>query len=343
MPVGPLRHELDAILVSAGVTRRIVLSCSRRLAVPRAIGTREICVPVRVLRDLSQAEQRALLAHEVAHLVRRDAAWLFAAALLQALTWWQPLTRIAAIRLRQSMELCCDDWAALRLPDPMALAECLVKVGEWAVAPDRFPFAAFAARGSALRERVERLVDADPMVRRLRGTPWFAAVPLLVVVGLAPRVTLAEPAIFRSSVASEMIVPARQLDRPAPATEPSQRAPGRAKSARLVSGRLPDASVAPLRQPAVDPVPPAAEQTASSPATTPEVSPIITMSDPLVRPPATLRLASRAARFIPSPAARPQPLAGKADLERRAGAWLDYNRRTLSFDPLKPNYYGRRP
>ena len=66
--------------VSAGVTRRITLSCSRGLAVPRAIGAREICVPVRALRDLTPAEQRALLAHETAHLLRRDGAWLFAAA-----------------------------------------------------------------------------------------------------------------------------------------------------------------------------------------------------------------------------------------------------------------------
>jgi beta-lactamase regulating signal transducer with metallopeptidase domain len=341
MPGGPLRRELDAILLSAGVTRRIVLSCSRRLAVPRAIGTREICVPVRALRDLSQPEQRALLAHEVAHLLRHDGAWLFAAALLQALTWWQPLTRIAVVRLRQSMELCCDDWAASRLPDPRALAECLVKVGEWGVTLDGFPVAGFAARGSVLRERVERLIDADPLERRSGGR-WLAVAPLLIVLGLAPRVTLAEPVIFRSSIAPEILVAARHPGPAAPVTERSRRAARSAKSALPTSGRLADLSAPPLRPRVVEPSAPVVEKGAPSPAA-PEVSPIITMSDPPVRPPATLRIASRAARLIPAPPARLQPLVGKADLERRVGVWLDYERRNPSFDPLKPNYDWRRP
>jgi hypothetical protein len=152
---GPLRRELDSILQEAGVTRRLTLSCSRGLTVPRAIGRREICVPVRVLRDLSAPEQRALLAHETAHLLRHDGGWLFAAAVLQTVAWWQPLTRFAVARLRHSMELCCDDWAAARLPDPMVLAKCLVTVGEWGlVMPRGLPLAAFAVHGSALRERV---------------------------------------------------------------------------------------------------------------------------------------------------------------------------------------------
>jgi len=160
--------------------------------VPRAIGISEICVPVRVLRDLSGAEQRALLAHETAHLLRHDGAWLFAAAVLQTVAWWQPLTRVAAARLRQSMELCCDDWAASRLPDRMALAECLVKVGEWGVlVPRGVQLAAFAMHGSALRERVERLIDTDRFESRAGRGAWLAALLLFAVFALAPRVTLA--------------------------------------------------------------------------------------------------------------------------------------------------------
>ena len=92
--------------------------------------------------------------------------------------WWQPLTRLAVARLRQSMELCCDDWAASRLPDRMALAECLVKVGEWGVAvPARSPAGRVRGHGSTLRERVERLIDGrtpDGAARLPHG--WLAAV-----------------------------------------------------------------------------------------------------------------------------------------------------------------------
>ena len=337
---GPLRRELDALLRGAGVARAITLSCSRRLAVPRAIGTREICVPLRALRDLNLDEQRALLAHELAHLLRRDGAWLLAAALLQALTWWQPLTRFAVVRLRRSMELCCDDWAASRLPDPMALAECLVKVGEWGVAPDGLPVAAFAARGSVLRERIQRLVDAGPDAHPTRRRSWLAAAPLFIVLGLAPRVTLVD-APTSSTIAQEVIAPARQPGVAVRVTEPDRHAARRTKRAVTASSRLPQRPAAPLTSDVAEPAAHAVGEGVASAA--PGVSTIITMTDPLVRPTAAPPLASRAARLIPAPQSRLQPLIGKAGLERRIGFWLESDRRSLSFDPLKPNYDWRRP
>jgi len=338
MTGGPLRRELDAILREAGVTRRLTLSCTRGLSVPRAIGRREICVPVRVLRDLSAAEQRALLAHETAHLLRHDGAWLFAAAVLQTVAWWQPLTRVAAARLRQSMELCCDDWAASRLSDRMALAECLVKVGEWGVlVPRGIPLAGFAVHVSMLRERVERLVDGDRFESRGERSLWLAAVPVVAVLALAPRVTLAVvtaaappvAATLAEVVASEIIVPAVAGDRrreerparplrprPAPAQAPSQPA--------LVSQSvLPEETV---------PAMPASH----SPQ-------IITMPEPLIQAShssistALTRAATSAARTVP-PRTAPPPIVAKDDLLRRVDAWVGFVRRNPSFDPFYPKY-----
>ena len=283
---GSLRRELDAILASAGVTRRVTLSCSRGLAVPRAIGAREICVPIRALRDLTPAEQRALLAHETAHLLRRDGAWLVVAAVVQTVAWWQPLTRLAVARLRQSMELCCDDWAAARLPDRMALAECLVKVGEWGVAaPAGLPLAAFTSRGSTLRERVERLMDGDSSGRAAARTPWLAAIPVLVVFAFAPRVMLAE-----TSIIPTLVVPALLRADPrvptAPDPQSAPQAPVRTtRAAKSRSSASPAFPVSHDLPRALSPGAPAAadvdEPAASAP---PDSQAVITMADPLVTP-----------------------------------------------------------
>jgi beta-lactamase regulating signal transducer with metallopeptidase domain len=333
---GPLRRELDAILREAGVTRRVTLSCSRGLVVPRAIGAGEICVPIRVLRDLSAPEQRALLAHETAHLLRHDGAWLLAAAVLQIVAWWQPLTRLAAARLRHSMELCCDDWAAARLPDRMALAECLVKVGEWGVfAPRGVALAAFA--GSALRERVERLVDADRLEGDTAWRSWPAAVLLLAVLALAPRVTLAvvmaaSPPVAATAtdvVASEIIAPAevgehRRDERPAPPVRPRVAlAPSPPQLAPPAPSEIPE-------EPA--PATPASHR-----------SQIITMPEPLIHASpssistALARAATSAARSVP-PRTAPQPIIAKDDLLRRVDAWVGFVRRNPSFDPFYPRY-----
>ena len=185
---GPAPALLQEILGPAA--DRVTLSCSRTLRVPVALA-REICVPVRALRELPHDELRALLAHEAAHVVRRDAAWLMIAAAVRALGWWQPLNLVAAARLRLTMELCCDERAAAEPHQRAALARCLVKVAEWGV--EECPgFAAMASRGSALRRRLETLLDDAPRRRRPIG-PWLAVASVAVpAVCLAPVVTTAD-------------------------------------------------------------------------------------------------------------------------------------------------------
>lgn len=172
---------------------RVTVSCSRTLCMPVAF-SREICVPVRALRELPDDELRALLAHEASHIVRRDAVWLMIAAVVRTLGWWQPLNLVAASRLRLAMELCCDEWAAAEPRDRAALARCLVRVAEWNVHrlnDDGAALATMASRGSALRRRLESLLDEAPRRPRTVG-PWLAVATVAVpVVCLAPVVTIA--------------------------------------------------------------------------------------------------------------------------------------------------------
>jgi Zn-dependent protease with chaperone function len=190
---GEARAALDAILGPAA--GRVDLTCSRTLGVPVAF-RREICVPIRALRELPHDELRALLAHEAAHVLRRDAAWLMIAAAIRALGWWQPLNLVAAARLRLAMELCCDERAAAEPRDRAALARCLVRVAAWNVRPlnrDGAVLATMASRGSALRRRLESLLDDAPRRRGIHPLApgvavWTVALPLTC---LAPVVTIA--------------------------------------------------------------------------------------------------------------------------------------------------------
>jgi beta-lactamase regulating signal transducer with metallopeptidase domain len=185
---GPAIVVLQQILGPAA--DHVTLSCSRTLRVPVAFAS-EICVPVRALRELPHDELRALLAHEAAHVVRRDAAWVAIAAAVRALGWWQPLNFVAAARLRLAMELCCDERAAAEPRDRAALARCLIKVAEWNIRADGAVVATLASRGSALRRRLESLLDDAPRRRRVVG-PWLAVTTVAVpVVWFAPVVAIA--------------------------------------------------------------------------------------------------------------------------------------------------------
>src|SRR5205807_1804659 len=71
----------------------------------------------------------AVLAHELAHLKRRDhwVRWLETAAAV--LHWWNPLFRLVRRRLRAEAELACDALALAALPAARrAFAEALLSV-----------------------------------------------------------------------------------------------------------------------------------------------------------------------------------------------------------------------
>lgn len=187
---GPLGTRLVALGRRAGLRRRVRLSRLAGLGSPLAVGLRrpEIVVPERALRELTPAQQEAMLAHELAHHARRDACWQAAARAVAGLFCFQPLNLLALRRLREVAELRADAWAADHTGGGRPLAECLAVVAGWRVpAPQTWPALTMAARGRALERRVARLLRARPA-----GARWapLALLPLLVVALAAPAVAV---------------------------------------------------------------------------------------------------------------------------------------------------------
>lgn len=90
--------------------------------------TPTLFLPREVFQSLSQDERRTLLAHEFAHLVRRDhwRAWLEVAAVIGF--WWYPLTWIARREWRRVTEDCCDEQVLNWFPhSAVEYAEMLLK------------------------------------------------------------------------------------------------------------------------------------------------------------------------------------------------------------------------
>ena len=187
---GNLLETLESLRAAAGVRRRVHLSVSARLSGPVAIGASQICLPERVLTSLTPAEQRAVLAHELGHLVRRDPSWLAFAVLLESLFFLQPLNRFARRRLQESAEYLCDDWAVAQTGGSLTLARCLAEVAGW-IQASRYavPVSGMAENRSHLVERVQRLLDGEPpVVRGVRLALPVAALALATVAFAAPGV-----------------------------------------------------------------------------------------------------------------------------------------------------------
>ncbi len=191
----PVLTLLEDLLVASGTTTRVRLTRSDALGSPVALGVGEICVPGAVLTELEPAQQRGVLAHELAHLRRRDPLWLIGAGILERIFFFQPLNRVARISIQESAEYLCDDWAARTTGSGLTVAKSLVKVAEWVRGtPAAVPLAGMAERPSQLVGRVRRLTERGrPAERRMRWAIPAAAAILLVTAFAAPGIATNRP------------------------------------------------------------------------------------------------------------------------------------------------------
>lgn len=189
---GPLREALDELERQAGLRRRVALYRSPSLTSPLATGflRPRICVPARS-EDLPPAARRVMLAHELAHIVRRDPLWQTFARGLETLFLVQPFLRLARRRLEEASEFLCDARAVQWTGEPVALAECLTEVAGWVVAGRRPAALAcgMASRRSPLARRVERILGTPHEERGAWRGSVLAGALVAGTVLVAPAVT----------------------------------------------------------------------------------------------------------------------------------------------------------
>ena len=178
------------------------------LAIPFAL-MREICLPSWLPDRMSHAELRAVVAHELSHVRRRDAFWRAATAMVRRTFFFQPLNWVAVDRLRELSECICDYEAVAATSSPVPLAAALERVARRA-RKDRARLTLAPAMGAPVSltvKRVGRILSMQTVPRRVRvgppqqlGALIFAAV---VAVIFAPRVKLPVIAFLRYTINAE--------------------------------------------------------------------------------------------------------------------------------------------
>ncbi|MCE9595250.1 MAG: M48 family metalloprotease [Planctomycetes bacterium] len=194
---GPVHRVLHELRVEAGVTRSVRLSIAPRANVPLSFGLwrGEIALPPRTLEELDVEEQRAVLAHELAHLVRRDIAWLWINRAIGIVFWFQPLNRLVSCELERRAEFAADRWAHRRIGSGAALASALAEIAAWLIEERRaLPAAPMARERSQLARRVETLLAGDALAAvEPRSLSAIAPLACAVVAAWAPAFAASSP------------------------------------------------------------------------------------------------------------------------------------------------------
>lgn len=189
---------LDKLLqqarLSARVRRQVGLKVGDGYESPAVYGLLRpiILIPQPLLQQLTHAQLRAVLLHELIH-VRRADAWVSCAqALLQIVYWWQPLLWLANARIRRVREEAVDDAVMTALgASANAYVPTLVEVAKLAL---NRPLLNLALIGifesqSSLRQRIDRLIDFHPPRK-----PGLTLVSIICILSLAAlAVPMGEP------------------------------------------------------------------------------------------------------------------------------------------------------
>jgi beta-lactamase regulating signal transducer with metallopeptidase domain len=180
--------ELRAIvaeLAAAGLAPRAApLLESAAVSAPAAVGVLRpaILLPLDASRWDAQ-ETRAVLAHELGHVARRDCLTQLVASIATAVYWFHPLAWYASRRMMVERERACDDRALLAGALPLRYASLLVEVLR-ASRRCTLPAGVLAMAGPReLEMRIRSILD--PAVRRHRLSLGARLATLVAVAAAA--------------------------------------------------------------------------------------------------------------------------------------------------------------
>ncbi len=158
---------------------------SRLVDAPGVIGWIRpvILLPVAVLTNLAPGQIEAILAHELAHIRRRDYAVNLLQTVAETVLFYHPAVWWVSARVREEREHCCDDVAVEVCGEPAAYAEALAELASWRT---REAALAVGAADGSLLARVRRLlrVQEDDEPRSISGLVVLA-LAMLLAAGIA--------------------------------------------------------------------------------------------------------------------------------------------------------------
>ena len=232
-----------------------VMSKSRRLRT-RLRESNEVTTPVTVgvlrpsvilpagWRDWNAGTKRAVLAHEFAHIRRRDTLTSSVTRLAKCIYWFHPLAWWISRQIAELAELSCDAAALEKHRDPASYSRILLGFAETVNAAGyraTLPGLAIASR-SGMGHRIEQVFElAGGNLRRLSRPGTVLALMGLPVMCIAAIVGLTAPASRVLHRAAAVIIPSQppvvaQLQQPS--APPSQPAPPPAPTPKFDSASI---------------------------------------------------------------------------------------------------------
>ncbi|MBK7787818.1 MAG: M56 family metallopeptidase [Saprospiraceae bacterium] len=188
-PVDPYWEELlQSLKTKMGVGKNVQLLESALVMSPMVIGHLKpvIFFPMGAINRLSAQEVEAILAHELAHIMRNDYIINLLVSCIESLYYFHPAMWWLTAQIRAEREHCCDDLAIKATGQPIQYAQSLVAVQEMTMMAPRLAMQ-FAGKEKKSRFflRVNRLIRPNSMAMSTREKSMAAVVTAFMVLVVA--------------------------------------------------------------------------------------------------------------------------------------------------------------
>jgi len=149
-------------------------------------GKVRIVIPAAVLDQIGTQQSHWILAHELAHVRRRDYLVRWIEWLACVCFWWNPVMWWARQHLRANEEICCDNLVLSSLnPKPRFYADSLLNAIEFLASPVvRPPAIASEINSGGFLERRFKMIVSEALNRKT--SRWLQACVLLLAVIVVP-------------------------------------------------------------------------------------------------------------------------------------------------------------
>ena len=184
----PLQMRWEGLSRRMNVTR-VVLCESAEVAGPAMVGMQTVLLPVGFIGKVQDGDLEAALAHELAHVRRRDYAKNVGYAVLMLPVAYHPCARLIKKAVGESREAACDAMAAEVLESRRMYARSLLRLAM--VIPAGLRGGATAAmgifEGNTLERRVSLMMERG---KRLRGVARVTAMIAVMLLSGAAVVSM---------------------------------------------------------------------------------------------------------------------------------------------------------
>ena len=176
-------EKLTELTAKMGLTQPVKIMQSGIAQAPMVVGHLKplILIPLGLLNGLSKAEVEAILAHELAHIKRKDYLVNLLQSFIEIVFFFNPAVLWVSQLIKTERENCCDDLAIACVDDRKNYVQALIVCQEFKQRAPAYAMAITGKNGSLLHRASRMLFNTNSTLNKMEKTILTIALVSVVV------------------------------------------------------------------------------------------------------------------------------------------------------------------